>query len=141
MAEDVKPVRTKPGTRVTLACEELVAAIAMALLGLITVANVVVRYLTNYSLAFTEEYSIVLMVAVALLGTAIAAARDSHIRVTWFIDQLPRRSGKVAEMLGTIAFIIMFGMVAWYGALLVWDEYVYGVTRSEAHTSELQSLL
>src|SRR3546814_1736271 len=95
MAEDAKPVRTNPGTRVTLACEELVAAIAMALLGLITFANVVVRYLTNYSLAFTEEYSIVLMVAVALLGTAIAAARDSHIRVTWFIAQLPRRSGKV----------------------------------------------
>src|SRR3546814_242799 len=67
------------------------------------------------------------MVAVALLGTAIAAARDSHIRVTWFIDQLPRGSGRVADMLGTIAFIIMFGMVAWYGALLVLDEYVYGV--------------
>ena len=59
-----------------LRIEEAVAAAVMALLGLITLANVVVRYLTNYSFAFTEEYSIALMVVVALLGTSIATARN-----------------------------------------------------------------
>ena len=36
----------------------------MAAMALITAANVVTRYLTNISLAFTEEYSVALMVMV-----------------------------------------------------------------------------
>ena len=40
----------------------------MAALCLITLGNVVARYLTNYSFAFTEEYSIALMVVVTMLG-------------------------------------------------------------------------
>ena len=62
----------------------------MAALGLITLGNVVVRYLTNYSFAFTEEYSIALMVVVTLLGASIAAARNQHMRITWFVDSMPR---------------------------------------------------
>ena len=73
-----------------LRLEEAVAAVAMAVLGLITLANVVVRYLTNYSFAFTEEYSIALMVVVALIGTSLAAARNHHMRITWFVDGMPR---------------------------------------------------
>ena len=54
----------------------------MALIALITLANVVVRYLTAYSFAFTEEVSVALLVALALLGSAAAfgaGPRDSFM--------------------------------------------------------------
>ena len=41
-----------------LTLEAVVMAAAMAAIGLITLANVVTRYLTNISFAFTEEYSV-----------------------------------------------------------------------------------
>ena len=65
----------------------------MAALCLITLGNVVTRYLTNVSFAFTEEYSIALMVVVTMLGTSIATAADRQIRITWFASlPAPRRS-------------------------------------------------
>ena len=64
----------------------------MAALGLITLGNVVVRYLTNYSFAVTEENSVALMVVVAMLGRQHPPRRrNRQMRITWFVDRLPPR--------------------------------------------------
>jgi TRAP-type transport system small permease protein len=110
-----------------LRVEEAVAAGAMALLGLITLANVVVRYFTNYSFAFTEEYSIALMVVVALLGTSLAATRNHHMRITWFVAGMPRPLARLANHLAMLATAAMFALLVGLGARLVWDEYRFEV--------------
>jgi TRAP-type C4-dicarboxylate transport system permease small subunit len=116
--------RTPRGLRV----EEAVAAGVMALLGLITLANVVVRYLTNYSFAFTEEYSIALMVVVAMLGASIAAARNRHMRITWFVDNMRPGLRAAADAVAMLATAVMFVLLVALGARLVWDEYRFEVT-------------
>jgi TRAP-type C4-dicarboxylate transport system permease small subunit len=98
---DGRLAQAEPDTRVPLTFEKLVAAAAMAALCLITLGNVVARYLTNYSFAFTEEYSIALMVVVTMLGADIAA---------------------------TVASIGMFLLLVVLGGRLVWDEYRFEVT-------------
>jgi TRAP-type C4-dicarboxylate transport system permease small subunit len=110
-----------------LRIEEAVAAGVMALLGLITLANVVVRYLTNYSFAFTEEYSIALMVVVALLGTSIAAARNRHMRIAWFVERMPRPLALAANLVAMLATAAMFALLIGLGARLTWDEYRFEV--------------
>ena len=70
-----------PKTRIPLSFERVLLAIAMAAMALITATNVLARYLTNISLAITEEYSVVLMVIIALIGAALAIATGRHIRV------------------------------------------------------------
>jgi TRAP-type C4-dicarboxylate transport system permease small subunit len=117
------PQPTPRGLRI----EEAVAAGVMALLGVITFANVVVRYLTNYSFAFTEEYSIALMVVVALLGTSIAAARNQHMRVAWFVERMPRPLALAANFVAMLATAAMFALLIGLGAKLVWDEYRFEV--------------
>jgi TRAP-type C4-dicarboxylate transport system permease small subunit len=107
--------------------EEAIAAGVMALLGLITLGNVIVRYLTNYSFAFTEEYSIALMVVVALLGTSIAAARNRHMRITWFVERMPRPLALAANLVAMLASAAMFALLIGLGARLVWDEYRFEV--------------
>jgi len=54
----------------------------MALICLITFANVLVRYFTDESFAFTEEFSIFLMVFMTFVGASAAFVRNTHIRVT-----------------------------------------------------------
>jgi TRAP-type C4-dicarboxylate transport system permease small subunit len=107
--------------------EEAIAAAVMALLGLITLANVVVRYLTSYSFAFTEEYSIALMVVVALLGTSIAAARNRHMRISWFVERMPRPLALAANLVAMLATAVMFSLLVGLGGKLVWDEYRFEV--------------
>ena len=125
---DFSFTRGEPRTRVPLTLEKVVAAGAMAALCLITLGNVVARYVTNYSFAFTEEYSIALMVVVAMLGAGIATAADRQIRITWFVDLLPPAGRRLAEILATVAVIGMFLLMLVLGGRLVWDEYRFEVT-------------
>ena len=129
MSGDIDPSRPQETHRPRgLGVEEVIASVAMAALGLITLANVIVRYLTNYSFAFTEEYSIALMVVVALLGGSIAAARNHHMRITWFVDNMPRGLAALSNTVAMLATVAMFGLLIGLGGKLVWDEYRFEVT-------------
>ena len=117
----------EPKTFVPLTVEKVLIAAAMAGIALITGANVLIRYLTNASLAFTEEYSVVLMVVVALLGSSLAMASGRHIRIGYFADTrspLARRRMEIAAM---ALVALCFAIVGGYGALLTWDEYRFEV--------------
>lgn len=123
----VKPPEP-PKTRVPIRIEEVLAGAAIGILGLITFANVVVRYLTNFSFAFTEEFSIILMVIMALLGASSAVAKSGHIRIAYFVDLLRLRLRRLALIGGTSAVILTFLLLAILGVKLTWDEYRFEVT-------------
>lgn len=129
MSADLDPsaARPNPRTRIPLKVEEVLLAAAMAAIALITAANVATRYLSDVSLAFTEEYSVVLMVIVALVGTSLATAAGRHIRIGYFADLLPARGQRVAEMAGTALTVLCFGILVWYGYRLAYDEYRFEV--------------
>ncbi|MBR0671022.1 TRAP transporter small permease [Roseomonas soli] len=105
----------------------MLIAAAMAAMALITAANVVTRYLTNVSFAFTEEYSVALMVVVALLGTALATATGRHIRIGVLIDERSPAFRRKAEAVAMVLTIACFGILAWYGTRLAYDEYRFEV--------------
>lgn len=110
-----------------LKIEEVLIAAAMAGMALITFGNVVVRYLTSVSFAFTEEYSVVLMVVVTMLGTSLAIAAGRHIRIGYFVD-LQRPEVRVRFEIGAMALVVVcFGILFVYGASLTWDEYRFEV--------------
>jgi TRAP-type transport system small permease protein len=115
-------------TRVPVRLDEAVAAGAIALICLISFANVVVRYLTNASFAFTEEISVFLLVVLTLMGAAAAFARDRNIRVTFFIDMTRPALRRAAEVAGLLLTAVLFLMVAWYGWRFVLDDWKYGTT-------------
>lgn len=109
--------------RIPDSIEGFIAAMVMALLCIITFGNVVVRYFTNISFAFTEEYSVALMVVMALFGTAAAFAGDRHIRLTFLIERLPLATQRRIEYLVLVLSFGMFVLICWYGAWYAWDEY------------------
>lgn len=114
--------------RVPIRIEEALMAAAMAAMCLITFGNVAVRYLTNISFAFTEEYSISLMVIMTLLGAGVAVAGDRHIRIGYFVERfLPRRRRGV-EVLVLAIVAVTFAILAWLGWRMTWDDYRFEVT-------------
>ena len=125
MEAEFDPLATqrKPRTWLPLKVEEVAIAAGMAAIALITAANVVVRYLTNISFAFTEEYSVVLMVIVTILGASLAMAGGRHIKIEYFVYLLDARGRRVAEIVAMALVIVCFGIIAVYGASLTWDEY------------------
>jgi TRAP-type C4-dicarboxylate transport system permease small subunit len=114
--------------RISVKVEEAIAASAMALICVITFANVVVRYLTDASFAFTEEVSVFLLVVLTLVGAAGAFARNRNIRVEFFAAMTSPAVQRRLEIGGLLLTVLLFAMVAWYGGRFVVDDWQYETT-------------
>lgn len=117
-----------PQPRPSTAFEEGLAVACLVLLVLITLGNVLVRYLTDASFAWTEEISVFLMVVLALSGASAVAARDAHIRIEVLYaggDAARRRALRVlAGCLGGLLFVLLAVL---FGRLVA-DELRWGET-------------
>ncbi len=120
--------RPTPKPRVPLALEEVLVAATMAVVALITFANVAMRYLTDISFAFTEEYSIALMVVLTFLGASAAVVKDRHMRITFVTSKLSLANRRRAEAFAMLCMAAMYGILVVYGAWSTWDDYRFEVT-------------
>ena len=112
----------------SLQFEDWLTVIVMAALALITFANVLVRYFTNSSFAWTEEISVFLMIALALIAGSAAVARDQHIRIEYFAEGGSALRSKRLSMLGAATVAMLFGVIAVLSVRVVWDDYRFGET-------------
>lgn len=61
----------------------------MSVMLLLAFSNVLGRYIFKSSIAFTEEITTSLFVLLALMGTAIAAEKGTHLGLTLLTDRFP----------------------------------------------------
>ena len=106
-----------------ISLESWLGIIALAAISIISLANVVVRYTTNASFAFTEEFSVFLMVVLAFAGAAVAARSNEHIRITLLENYLGLAGRRVVYILQWLGTVVVLGLVVWYGGLLTYEEY------------------
>ena len=110
--------------------EDWIAVIAMGLLCLITFGNVLVRYFSDRSFAWTEEFSVFLLVVMTLAGAAAAAARDNHVRIEYFLNGGTPARRRVLSVWGALTTTLFFLVLAALTGDMVWDDYRYNETSS-----------
>lgn len=114
--------------RIPVKLEEGLAVACMLLLVLITLLNVLTRYFTDQSFAWTEEISVFLMVVMTLAGASAAAARDRHIRIEAFYDSgAAARRRQLAVVAGCLSGLLFAGLTLLF-ARMVADEIRYAET-------------
>ena len=123
----IKPAAAEP-PRIPVKIEEFFAAMAMALICLITFANVLVRYFTDESFAFTEEFSVFLMVVLTFVGASAAFAKNSHIRMSFLVEKLRPRPAHYVEIAMMVAAAALFAIIVWYGIKLLADDWNFDTT-------------
>ena len=114
--------------RVSPRIEDWIGVIVMGLLVIITFANVVVRYFTDESFAWTEEFSVFLMIVLALVAGSAAVARDRNIRIEFFFERGSAARQKRLAIVSALAIAVMFLALAVLGVRITWDEYTFGET-------------
>ena len=114
--------------RVPLAIEDWLTVIIMAALALITFVNVVVRYFTDASFAWTEEVSIFLMIVLTLVASSAAVARGRHIRIEFFADAGSPARQRALARLGAAAMVLLFATLTVLSARVLWDDVRFGET-------------
>jgi len=97
--------------------------LAMTFLGF---ANIVVRYLSNHSLAVTEELLVNGFLLLTIFGAAIAARRGEHLAVTVIFDLLPKR-GQIALMaIASALSVLLLALSAWFSFELILNQFRSG---------------
>jgi len=115
-----------PLLKATDRLEEYICAAIFLVMTAIGFANVLVRYLTNYSFAATQEILLNGFLLLTVFGAAIAARRGEHLAVTLFVDLLPRRIEPFVRWFA----VVLLALSAWYCAQMVMQQRASGVTSS-----------
>ncbi len=111
--------------------EEACCAAMLAAMALLAVLNILARYLTNFSLAFTEEVEVSLLVWVTLLGSAAGFKHGVHLGLTFLLERFPlwlRRA--LAAGTAALAMALFLALIG-FGIAQIRDEISTGTT-SEA---------
>jgi len=106
----------------SLRLEDWLTVLIMALLALITFANVIVRYFTDSSFAWTEEISVFLLVILTFAGASVAMRSNRHIRIG-LLERLFPRLRTPLILLQWLAGVLVLGLVCWYGGQFAWEEF------------------
>lgn len=108
--------------------EDWVGVAIVAALSVMTLLNVLVRYFTSASFAWTEEISVFLMLLLTLVGASAAAARNRHIQIDLLAARLSPKCQVAIHTLWAAVGLATLGLLAAVGAVLAWDEYVFEET-------------
>ncbi len=103
--------------------EAWLASLALIAICLISLGNVIVRYATDASFAFTEEFSVFFLVLLTFAGAAVAARHNQHIRIELVEHHLPKSLLKFVYIAQWLAGMIVLGITCWYGSVFALEEY------------------
>lgn len=103
--------------------EEILGSILFAVMVTIAFINVVVRYCTSFSFAWSEEMTVNFFVWITLLGISRAYRTGSHLSMAILYNTFSPTGKKICDIVAAILCLIFFGALCYTGTLEVIDEY------------------
>ncbi len=102
--------------------DKMVRLLAMLLfIGVIvlTIAQVLSRYLMKFPIAFSEELARILFIWISFLGAAMVMKEDEHIRLDVIMEKLTEKSVKKLKIFIQLLITIFSIITAWKGIYLI----------------------
>lgn len=106
--------------------EKIICAVLFLAMTALGFVNVAVRYLTNYSLAATEELLVNGFLLLTIFGAAIAARIGDHLAVTLVYDLLPPPARKALLLVASALAALLLGLSAWFSWQLLSNQLATG---------------
>jgi TRAP-type C4-dicarboxylate transport system permease small subunit len=96
-----------------------ISIVFFSVIALVALAQIIARYCFNSPLFWSEELIRLMYVWICYLGWVLATRNKTHIRITTFIDRLPR-GGKKFMAIFNSAMVILFSLfMIWYGIAMI----------------------
>ena len=93
---------------------------AIFLAFLITVFEVIARYVFDAPTFWAHETTTFLIAAIFLVGGPIALARDKHIRVRMFYDTVSPRGRRWLDIVNSLIALVFFAGLAYAASIMSW---------------------
>lgn len=99
--------------------EEFIIVIMFALMVAAIFLQVIMRYVFQSPLSWSEELGKFLFVWISWLGISLGARYGEHIKITMLVDRLPFKVAQVVNILSEIIVIGICAVTLYYGVSLV----------------------
>lgn len=86
-------------------------------MSIIVFANVSLRYLTNFSITWSEEVARYLMIWMTFIGAGLVLRFGGHVAITNLQEAMPRTVQRVMRAAIAVLLFAFFGVMMWIG----WD--------------------
>jgi TRAP-type C4-dicarboxylate transport system permease small subunit len=96
----------------------IIAACVLAIMTLLTAADVAGRYFFNRPITGTWELIGLFLVCAGTFGFAYCQIRKRHIRVTFLFDRFPPRIKAIVDSLAYIIGFVAFALICWRSVLM-----------------------
>lgn len=94
-----------------------VVIVLTAVMCLVILAQVIMRYFFNSPLTWSEELARYTMIWVTFLGTAVAQKRGTLVCVDMFVERVPERVQRIFRIACDIISLLFSGIMTWYSIL------------------------
>src|SRR5438445_13614993 len=111
------PQTTRPGFvkfgNVLAAATEICAAILVLVEIGVLIAGTFARYFFGHPLTWTDELASMLFLWLAMFGSVIALRRGASLRLTTFVNKMPRQTRAWIEVFGMVLTAAFLLFVMW----------------------------
>ncbi|USG65607.1 TRAP transporter small permease [Brevibacillus ruminantium] len=111
--------------RIWVRLEEWILAALMAFICVLTMVNVLSRYLFSSSLSMTEELTTNIFAFIIFIGAALLARESGHLGFALITDKLPVRIRVATTFLIGCLTSAFFLILLWYGWEMVMQQFEY----------------
>ncbi|TDL66340.1 TRAP transporter small permease [Rhodococcus qingshengii] len=95
--------------------EEYVGVISLIFTSLIVFVQVVLRYVFNYSLSWSEETARYLIVWFVFIGSSIAVREKAHATMDALVTYLPEKGKRIFSIIANTISILFCVVLIWSG--------------------------
>lgn len=105
-----------------------VSAAAVAVMMVITVIDVLVRYLTPWNVPGSYSFVSLAFVFVIYLGLALAQRENAHIAIDMLYARLLRPVRRLIQGIQLLVLFSFFAALTWFTGVSAWENYAMGDT-------------
>lgn len=83
--------------------------------------QVITRYVFHNSISFSEELARFMFIWSVAIGSSLALRKRSHVKVTLFLDALPKKAGTTLKIISETLALIFFLLLLIFGLVMVFE--------------------
>ncbi|WP_404934392.1 TRAP transporter small permease [Nitratireductor sp. L15S-10] len=101
--------------RCFIALNKWALVLLLGAMAVIVFANVTLRYLTNFSITWSEEVARYLMIWMTFIGAGLALRTGGHVAVSNFQEMLGTKGQRAVRILILCLLLAFFAIMIWMG--------------------------
>ncbi len=92
---------------------------SVGVMTLMVSVQVISRYVFQNSISFSEELARFMFIWTVAIGSSIALRKRKHVKVTLFVDSLPKKAGTILKIISESLSVLFFLIILIYGFVML----------------------